>query len=121
MQALLEEATKIVVWMKTTDGKMQYIEAPASIAHSCYLAGHSLYFNPSLTIQERYIKALCEDLHMDFGLEKEAGFGGDLEVFAVNGYVVTLAELTLKARWLDGMGWNEFRCCFSPWCFTLRP
>lgn len=82
---LLKEATKIVVWMKTTTGTMQYLEAPAEIALSCYLAGHSLYFNPSMETQKQFIKTLCQDLNMDFGLEKDGGFGGDLEIFAVNG------------------------------------
>jgi hypothetical protein len=83
LPSLLEDATKIVVWMKTTEGKMQYIDTPASIAMNCYAAGHSLYFNPSLEIQQKYLRSLSTDLNMDFGLEKDGG--GDLEIFAVNG------------------------------------
>ena len=39
VQSLLTTSTKTVVWMKTTQGEMQYIEAPPTIAMSCYKAG----------------------------------------------------------------------------------
>jgi hypothetical protein len=85
LPALLEGASKITVWMKTLGGQMQYLSAPPDIALNCYAAGHSLYFNPSMEIQKKYIKALCSDLRLDFGLSLDGGFGGDLEIFAVVG------------------------------------
>ena len=82
---MIEHATRVVVWMKTLEGKMQYIDASPSVALNCYNAGHSLYFNPETDVQKRYIEELCRDVGLDFGLEKDGGFGGDLEVFAVRG------------------------------------
>ena len=85
LSELLQSSTRVNVWMKTTEGKMQYIDSNAEIAMNCYKAGHSLYFNPSMAIQTKYITALASDLKHDFGLEKDGGIGGDLEIFAVQG------------------------------------
>lgn len=91
VDGLVHDATKITVWMKTKTGKMQYLDASADIAMSCYAAGHSLYFNPSVATQKLYINALCSDLGLDFGAAMldngpdGHGLGGDIEVFAVNG------------------------------------
>ncbi len=101
VKQLLEEATKIVVWMPNKGTKeMQYIDSSSSpdIALSCYHAGridytyiyiytiyyfvlicimkgHSLYFNPSIEVQRKYIKVLASDLKMDFGAFSEGGKG----------------------------------------------
>src|SRR5690606_4725915 len=40
------------------------------------------YFNPPEPIERKYITEIAKDLGMDFGLEKEGAFGGDIEVFA---------------------------------------
>ena len=83
---LLQSASKIVVWMKDLRGKMQYLEAGPDVAASCFSAGHSLYFNPPVEQQRRWISEICSDLGMDFGICMDSsGFGGDLEVFAVRG------------------------------------
>lgn len=87
IEPLLQRATKMVAWMKDQrSGQMQYIDiGNPEIAFSCYKAGHSLYFNPDIDTQKKYISALAEDLRMNFGAEKDGGFGGDIEIFAVNG------------------------------------
>eukprot|EP00808_Paulinella_micropora_P014405 g23420.t1 len=82
IQKLLESASRIVVWMKTLKGQMQFIEASPVVALSCYKAGHSLYFNPSSELQERFISAITSDLGLDFGT---LGENGDVELFAVSG------------------------------------
>jgi hypothetical protein len=82
LPTLLAGATKIVIWMKSREGKMQYLEGSAAVALSCYAAGHSLYFNPALDIQKRWVEALA----LEMGLELEGSvMPGDLEVFAVAG------------------------------------
>jgi hypothetical protein len=83
---LVREATRVVVWMKDVrTGMMNYIDLPPDIALACYHAGHSLYFNPPLEFQKKYISAICEDLGMSFGSTLDGGFGGDVEIFAVKG------------------------------------
>jgi Cupin-like domain len=94
LDSLLQDATKIIVWMKDKKtGMMQYLDATnnAEIALNCYNAGHSLYFNPSLSIQERYLEALSLDLGLGYSLplDSESTFPGDIEVFAVSGKHVT--------------------------------
>ena len=86
------------------EGFMQhfYSPDPATAIH-CYLAGHTLYFNPPEALQRHWIRPLCKDLGLDFGLEKDLGsgtesstdeskndgFGGDIEIFAVRGTHLT--------------------------------
>jgi hypothetical protein len=85
VERMLQTATRITVWMKTTQGQMQYMDAAADIALNCFRSGHSLYFNPSQDVQTAFISQLASDLRHDFGLEKDGGIGGDLEIFAVQG------------------------------------
>jgi len=88
--SLIREATRVVVWMKDLrTGMMNYIDLPPEIAIACYHSGHSLYFNPPLEFQRKYISAICEDLGMSFGASLDGGFGGDVEIFAVKGTHVT--------------------------------
>ncbi len=47
------------------------------------------YFNPPLELQKTYIKQIADDLGTNFGREKDGGFGGDIEVFAVRGKHLT--------------------------------
>ena len=89
ISTMIQQASRITVWMKNIlNQKMQYIDnVPPEIALACYRSGHSLYFNPSHDIQKKYIKSLCKDLGMDFGLTmlNDASPGGDIEIFAVQG------------------------------------
>ena len=88
--SLIREATRVVVWMKDLrTGMMNYIDLPPEIAIACYHSGHSLYFNPPIEFQRKYISAICEDLGMSFGASLDGGFGGDVEIFAVKGTHVT--------------------------------
>eukprot|EP01090_Pellita_catalonica_P020705 TRINITY_DN7517_c0_g1_i1.p1 TRINITY_DN7517_c0_g1~~TRINITY_DN7517_c0_g1_i1.p1 ORF type:complete len:568 (+),score=81.74 TRINITY_DN7517_c0_g1_i1:71-1705(+) len=84
---LLNNSGDVVVWMKTTTGKMQHFYASAADAYRCYLAGHSLYFNPSEAVQKKWIRPLALELGWDFGIEKDniGGIGGDIEIFACAG------------------------------------
>jgi hypothetical protein len=85
VEKLIASASRSVIWMKTRAGKMQYIEAAPEVSLSAYQAGHTLYFNPDHDTQARYVGALCADLGVNFGAEKELqGCGGDMEVFAVS-------------------------------------
>jgi hypothetical protein len=93
-EELILDASRVVVWMKTTGEKkeMQYIDANAEVGLNCYKAGHSVYFNPSLEVQKKYLSALTGDLLADFAARKEPGshnaqdgLGGDIEMFAVQG------------------------------------
>lgn len=109
VEQLVSQASDCVVWMKTTDGKIQHLYADNKTAYHCYLAGHSLYFNPPVALQKSYIKQLAEDLGANFGLKKDDGFGGDIEIFAVRGKHVTdwhfdaqenfTIQLTGRKRW----------------------
>lgn len=86
--SLIKEATRVVVWMKDLrTGRMNYVDLPQDpqIALACYHSGHSLYFNPPIEFQRRYISAICDDLGMSFGATMDGGFGGDVEIFAVKG------------------------------------
>jgi hypothetical protein len=67
----------------------QYLESNADVATSCYRAGHSLYFNPSLDLQASLLKTLAKDLGMGFGASLDGGMGGDVELFAVAGRHLT--------------------------------
>ena len=65
IQSLLSDAMQTIVWMKSMDGKMQYLDltnGSVDIAASCYNAGHSLYFNPNMGIQKKYINAIGDAL-----------------------------------------------------------
>ncbi|KNC86841.1 hypothetical protein SARC_01034 [Sphaeroforma arctica JP610] len=87
VEEMVQEASRVVVWMKTKQGKMQYIDAGPDIAINCYRAGHTLYFNPSLDVQRKYFDALTDSLGMkciDFGMNRVDDFGGDIEIFAVD-------------------------------------
>jgi hypothetical protein len=86
--SLIKEAIRVVVWMKDLrTGRMNYVDLPPDpqIALACYHSGHSLYFNPPIEFQRRYISAICDDLGMSFGATMDGGFGGDVEIFAVKG------------------------------------
>ena len=84
--ALLSAASRLVVWLRARGtGRMQYIESSPELAAAAYAAGHSIYFNPPLPLQERFMRALCADRGMGTGgalggLEGggggTAGFGG---------------------------------------------
>ncbi|GAB5361849.1 hypothetical protein AAMO2058_000748100 [Amorphochlora amoebiformis] len=92
VKSMLDEASKVVVWMKDRRGKMQYIQATPEVGWSCFNSGHSLYFNPSIKVQEKWMRAICMELGLNFGMLLDTGgstFGGDLEVFAVQGPHVT--------------------------------
>jgi hypothetical protein len=81
--ALLREATRTVAWLRDArTGRMAYVECPdAAVAGALYAAGHSLYFNPSIAFQRKYMRALCADLELDFGAAMDVGgVGGDVEV-----------------------------------------
>lgn len=84
---LVQACSRVVVWMKDKrTGRMQYLESAPEQALACFHAGHSLYFNPSLEVQRKYLLPLCVDLGMGaFGATADGGIGGDIEVFAVNG------------------------------------
>jgi hypothetical protein len=101
---LLSTASRLVVWLRARGtGRMQYIESSPELAAAAYAAGHSIYFNPPLPLQERYMRALCADLGMGTGgalggLEGGGGTssssaaaaaapstGGDIELFACAG------------------------------------
>lgn len=112
---LIHNSSRVVVWMKDKkSGRMQYLDAPPEVATACYSAGHSLYFNPPVEIQRKYISELANDLGLDFGAtlgcaDEEECFGGDIEVFAVSGKHVTpwhwdaqenfTVQLTGTKRW----------------------
>lgn len=69
---------------------MQYLDSPPpEVALACYKAGHSLYFNPDIDFQRKWISALAQDLGYGFGATLDGGIGGDVEVFAVAGRHVT--------------------------------
>ena len=88
--SMLADASKVIVWMKdAADGRMQYLDANADVALSCFRAGHSLYFNPSLEVQRELMAPLTRDLGMGFAASLDGGMGGDVEVFAVKGRHVT--------------------------------
>ena len=82
IKKLLYNSSNCIVWMKDIKSKqMQYINTPSgSIAYNCYKSGHNIYFNPSLDIQQKYIKYLCSSLGANFSANIH---GGDLEIFAV--------------------------------------
>lgn len=84
---LVRAAARVVVWMRDAgSGRMQYLEMPPEQALACYRAGHSLYFNPPADAQRRLVAPVCEELGMGaFGSTADGGFGGDVEVFAVQG------------------------------------
>lgn len=64
-------------------GRMQYLESSPETALACYAAGHSLYFNPPLEVQRKWLLPLCLDLGLGpFGATADGGIGGDIEVFA---------------------------------------
>jgi hypothetical protein len=85
VRRLVDAASRLVVWMRARkSGQMQYIDAGPDVAYNAYLSGHTLYFNPDTSTQERYVGALCRDLGCDFGGADKEGGGGDLEVFAVD-------------------------------------
>ena len=92
---MLRSAVRVVVWMKGRLGKMHFLDASPEVAAAAYDAGHSLYFNPPLDVQRRFIAAIAEEL----GIGMRGGrwapqsadgggadvVGGDIEVFAVRG------------------------------------
>jgi hypothetical protein len=90
--ALIRSASRTIVWMKTA-GPMSVMQnladPPPEVALACYNAGHSIYFNPSMEFQERWIGAIAADLGHGFGAALDGGIGGDVEVFAVRGRHVT--------------------------------
>ncbi|ETV91667.1 hypothetical protein, variant [Aphanomyces invadans] len=84
---LIQNASRTIAWLKQASPphRMQYLDVSSpDIAAACYASGHSLYFNPSPEVQERYIRAICSDLGLNFtsGL-LDGGIGGDIELFAV--------------------------------------
>ncbi|OQR89750.1 hypothetical protein THRCLA_09598 [Thraustotheca clavata] len=88
VETLILTASRTVAWLATATEKkqMQYLEVTSpEMARAIYKAGHSLYFNPSPEIQEKYLTALCADLGMDFTSTLDGGIGGDIELFAVQG------------------------------------
>ena len=89
-EAMIADASRVVVWMKdVAGGRMQYLDAPPDIAAACYRAGHSLYFNPSVEVQSKWLLPLLEDL----GLPADADdLPADIEVFAVSGRHATPAH-----------------------------
>lgn len=87
--SLIAHASNTVVWMQSLEGQMQHFYADAAFAAQAYAAGHTLYFNHPRDLQRRYIKRVCEELGLDFGLELDGGFGGDVEVFACAGRHMT--------------------------------
>jgi hypothetical protein len=89
VEKLIAGASDCVAWLKTTDGKMQHFFTDNKTAYCCYLAGHSVYFNPPEKLQKLYLKELTDELGINFGREKDGGFGGDIEVFACRGRHVT--------------------------------
>ncbi|CAK4334949.1 unnamed protein product [Aphanomyces euteiches] len=83
---LIQNASRTIAWLKQAapPHKMQYLDVSSpEIAAACYASGHSLYFNPSPEIQERYISALCSDLGLNFTSTLDGSYGGDIEIFAV--------------------------------------
>jgi hypothetical protein len=91
LKTLLASASKIIVWMKDlVNEKMQYIEVgDPAIAESCYKAGHSLYFNPDIELQRKYLEQFAEDLGLiatgSEGSAADLSRIGDIEMFAVQG------------------------------------
>lgn len=80
---MVNAASRLVVWMRALKtGAMQYLDAGPDVALNAYASGHTLYFNPETSTQDRYVRSLSRDLGIDFGTDKEGG-GGDVEVFAV--------------------------------------
>ncbi len=132
---LLEHASRIVVWMKAKGekrrggrgggGEIQYLDdAPPPVALACHRAGHSLYFNPPLSVQQPYIKGLLSDLGF-FPPSSGGDRGGDIEVFAVRGQHTTpwhwdaqhnfTVQLRGRKKWRVGpSGVGEPMCNYHP-------
>ena len=87
---MLADASRVVVWMRETGagGKMQYIDAAPEVAVAAWRAGHSVYFNPALAVQRKYVAALAGDLGLDLAGGRADDLG-DVEIFAVRGTHVT--------------------------------
>jgi hypothetical protein len=86
--AMLREAPRVVAWVRETGGarRLQYLEVSPEVGHALHAGGHSLYFNPPVALQERFLRELAADLGLCAGLDGGLeGAAGDIEVFAVRG------------------------------------
>ena len=88
VERMLGDASRVIVWMKEKEtSRLRYLDLGpggncSEMAFSCYLSGHSLYFNPSIEFQKKWISSVLEDLGL---FPKPGEFGGDVEIFAVKG------------------------------------
>ncbi|KAL6053955.1 hypothetical protein QOT17_017676 [Balamuthia mandrillaris] len=71
------------------DVGLQYLYVDNENAKKFYQSGCSIYFNPSIETQQKFIIPLARDLGTNFGLEIKGDFGGDIECFACKGEHVT--------------------------------
>lgn len=81
--------TPPVIFMKTLTGKIEHVTATPAQALAGFRAGHTVYFNPSVAVQARWLVPLGKLLPGPnvFSLtgKRFPGVGGEIEVFLSSG------------------------------------